>query len=197
MVKDLSSGTRSGSSVDVVSCKLLQKFRWSVAQFEIRQPDTPNAEPFMSPVFNVREQTRQYLVSFGMIGTKKNEAGQWYFSKSGTYLVRLHLGQLPYAPNSLPAQVSSSRGHHAIEGTTATVCSDWYDVEVVEPNLGQADSCVLLTPLSEVQRGVPMDLDVAFKKGSQAVQLTAADIQTMSLEDDFDVTRWEHRQDGW
>lgn len=195
MVKDLSSGTRSGSKVDVVSCKLLQEFRWNKAQFEIRQLDTPDAEPFMSPVFDVPAATRPHVVAFGTIGTETNEAGKWYFSKSGTYQARLHLGQLPYAPNSLPAQASPSHGHHVIEGTTATICSDWYNVEVVEPNLGQADSCVLVTPLCEVQRGVAMDLDVVFRKGSQAVQLTAADIQTMSLEHDFDVTRSEHRQD--
>lgn len=86
--------------VNTVSCKSLQKSGWNVAQFEIKQPDSSNDEPFMSPVFNVPEQTRQYAVSFGTIGTKQNDAGKWYFSKSGTYLARLHLGQLPYAPNS-------------------------------------------------------------------------------------------------
>lgn len=169
-----------------VSCNELQKFRWNQAQFEVKEQHSQDAEPFLSPVFAVPEQTREYVVSFGTIGTKQNEAGKWHFSEPGTYLVRLHLGQVPYALNSLSAQATSL--HHTIEATAATICSDWYEVEVVEPSLGQADSCVLLTPLSQVQRRVPMDLDVGFKKGCQAVQLTAADVQSLSLEDASEMT---------
>ncbi len=179
-VTDDISGTRSGSSPNAqVAFDLLRKSRWSKAQFEVRQQQT--AGYFCSPVYDLVHPSIQGKVAFGTVGNCQSPSGAWCFDAPGTYEVRLHLGQDTFASGNLQVRAGSSAEQHAIEGAAATISSPWYSIEVEAPRLRHAESCKLVKPPSQIRRGVPTDLCLRFKRGSQNVCLTASDVAGLNV----------------
>jgi len=179
-VTDDMSGTRSGSSPNAqIAFDLLRKSRWSKAQFEVRQPQT--AGYFCSPVYDLVRPSIQGKVAFGTVGNCQSPSGAWCFDAPGKYEVRLHLGQDTFASGNLQVRAGSSAEQHAIDGAAATISSPWYSIEVEAPGLRHAESFELVKPPLQIRRGVPTDLCLTFKRGSQTVCLTDADVAGLNV----------------
>ena len=179
-VTDDMSGTRSGSSPNAqIAFDLLRKSRWSKAQFEVRQPQT--AGYFCSPVYDLVRPSIQGKVAFGTVGNSQSPSGAWCFDAPGKYEVRLHLGQDTFASGNLQVRAGSSAEQHAVEGAAATISSPWYPIEVEAPGLRHAERFELVKPPSQIRRGVPTDLCLSFKRGSQVVCLTDSDVAGLDV----------------